>query len=136
MAFIHPLFQVFAICLGLYTGYLGWQRFRGRRFQWKRHIRFGFSFFIIIVSGALIGSGMTYFLEGGIFKTGIHALLPFIIIPFLFIGAILGYVLSKGLMKKRIVAPFHMSINYFAMLLTLLQGYIGVKILMEIIRAK
>lgn len=135
MAFIHPLFQVFAICLGLYTGYLGWQRFRGRRFQWKRHIRVGFSFFIIIVSGALIGSGMTYFLEGGIFKTGIHALLPFIIIPFLFIGAILGYVLSKGL-KKRIVAPFHMSINYFTMLLTLLQGYIGIKILMELIRAK
>ncbi len=135
MAFIHPLFQVFAICLGLYTGYLGWQRFRGRRFQWKRHIRFGVSFFIIIVSGALIGSGMTYFLEGGIFKTGIHALLPFIIIPFLSIGAILGYVLSKGL-KNRVIAIFHMSINYFTMLLILLQGYIGVKILMEIIRAK
>ncbi len=135
MAFIHPIFQIFAICLGLYTGYLGWQRFRGRRFQWKRHTRFGFSFFIIIVSGALIGSGMTYFLEGGIFKTGIHALLPFIIIPFLSIGAILGYVLSNGV-KNRVIAIFHMSINYFTMLLILLQGYIGVKILMEIIRAK
>ena len=78
---------------------------------------------------------MTYFLEGGIFKTGIHTLLPFIIIPFLLIGAILGYVLSKGL-KNRVIAIFHMSINYFTMLLILLQGYIGVKILMEIIRAK
>lgn len=135
MTFIHPIFQVFSIVIGLYTGYLGWKRFRGMGFPWKRHIRFGFAFLIMIVFGALMGYGMTYFLKGGIFKTGLHALLPFIIIPFLCIGAILGYLLSKG-RRKRAVAAIHMSINYFTMLLIFLQGVYGVEVLLEIIKAK
>jgi hypothetical protein len=135
MVFIHPIFQVFAIGIGLYTGYLGWQRFRRRKFQRKRHIRLGFTFFMMIVFGAFGGFGTTFLLEGGIFKTGLHGFLPFIIVPFLSIGATLGYLLSKGHGKRRL-AIFHMCINFFTMLLILLQAYFGIEILMEIIRSK
>jgi hypothetical protein len=45
MAFIHPIIQAIAILMGIYAGYLGRQRFRGRRFEWKKRIRVGFIFF-------------------------------------------------------------------------------------------
>ena len=135
MAFIHPIIQAITIAIGLYAGYLGWQRFRGRRFQWKGHIRWGFTFFVMIIAGTAIGFGITYLLEGGIFKTGLHALLPFIIIPLLSIGAILGFILSKG-NKGRTLAIPHMSINYFTMVLIFLQAYGGVGVLAELLRAR
>jgi hypothetical protein len=135
MVLIHPIIQAIAIVIGLYGGYLGWQRFRGWRFQWKRHIRVGFTFYVMIIAGTVIGFVFTYLLEGGIFRTGSHALLPFIIIPLLSIGAILGFILSKG-SKGRALATLHMSFNYFTMLLIFLQVYWGVEALMELLRAR
>ena len=135
MAFIHPIIQAITIAIGLYAGYLGWQRFRGRRFQWKRHIRVGFTFFVMIIAGTVMGFSITSFLEGGIFKTGFHALLPFTIIPLLSIGAVLGFILSKG-SKGRTLATLHISINYFTMLLIFLQAYWGVGVLAELLRAR
>jgi uncharacterized membrane protein YozB (DUF420 family) len=135
MAFIHPIIQAITIAIGLYAGYLGWQRFRDRRFQWNRHIRLGITFFVMIIAGTAIGFAITYLLEGGIFKTGLHALLPFIIIPLLLIGVILGFILSKG-RKGRILPPLHMSINYFTMVLIFLQGYGGVGVLADLLRAR
>jgi len=135
MASIHPVIQAFAIALGLYGGYLGWQRFRRRRFHWKRHIRVGVVFFVMIITGTVMGFAITYFLEGGIFKTGFHALLPFIIVPLFSIGAILGLILSRG-DKGRALATLHMSINYFTMVLIFLQGYWGIGILRELLRAR
>jgi hypothetical protein len=60
----------------------------------------------MIIAGTVMGFAITYFLEGGIFKTGFHALLPFIIVPLLSIGAILGYILSKR-SKGRARYPAH-----------------------------
>lgn len=134
MAFIHPIIQAIAVVIGLYGGYLGWQRFRGRMFQWKRHIRLGITFFVMIIAGTAIGFSVTYLLEGGIFKTGLHALLPFIIIPLLSIGAILGFILSKG-NRGRTLATLHLVINYFAMVLIIIQAYGGVGVLAELLRA-
>ena len=135
MAFIHPIIQAIAIVIGLYAGYLGWQRFIRRGFHWKRHIRVGFAFFVMIITGTVMGFAITYFLEGGIFKTGFHALLPFIIVPLLSIGAILGYILSKR-SKGRALPTLHMSINYFTMLLIFLQAYLGVGLLTQFLRAR
>jgi hypothetical protein len=135
MAFIHPIIQAIGIFIGLYAGYLGWQRFRGRMFQWKRHIRLGITFFVVIIAGTAIGFGITYLLEGGIFKTGLHGLFPFIIIPLLLIGAILGSLLSKG-NRGRTLAILHMSINYFTMVLIIIQAYGGIGVLAELLRAR
>ena len=134
MALIHPIIQAIAIVIGIYAGYLGWQRFRGRRFRWERHIRVGFSYFVIIMVGTTIGFAITYLLEGGIFMTGTHALLPFIIIPLLLFGAILGFILSKG-GRGRSLATLHMSINYFVMVLILIQAYLGIGVLTEFLEA-
>ncbi len=135
MAFIHPIIQAIVIVIGIYAGYLGWQRFRDRRFHWKRHIRVGFTFFVMIMAGTAIGFTITYLMEGGIFKTGSHALLPFIIIPLLSTGAILGFILSKG-GRGRTLATLHMSINYFTMLMIFIQAYWGLGVLMEFLRAR
>jgi hypothetical protein len=134
MAFIHPIIQAIAIAIGIYAGYLGWQRFRDRRFLWKRHIRVGFTFFVIIMVGTTLGYAITYLLEGGIFMTGTHALLPFIIIPLLSFGAILGFILSKG-GRGRALATMHMSINYFMMVLIFIQAYLGLGVLTEFLKA-
>ena len=135
MALIHPIIQAIAIVIGIYAGYLGWQRFRDRRFHWKRHIWVGFTFFVMIMVGTTIGFAITYHLEGGIFMTGAHALLPFIIIPLLSFGAILGFILSKG-GRGRALATMHMSINYFMMVLILIQAYWGLGVLTEFLKAR
>jgi fructose-specific phosphotransferase system IIC component len=135
MVFIHPAIQAIGIAIGLYAGYLGWHRFRGREFQWKRHIGLGYAFFVIIIAGTLIGFAMTYFMEGGILRTGLHALLPFIIVPLLSAGLTLGFTLSKGKRAKSL-AVLHMSINYCTLLLIFLQGYWGVRVLVELLGAR
>lgn len=135
MAFIHPTIQAIAIIIGIYAGYLGWQRLRAKKFLWKRHIGVGFTFYVLIMVGTAIGFAITYLLEGGIFMTGAHALLPFIIIPMLSFGAILGFILSKG-GRGRALAALHMSINYFMMVLILLQAYWGLGVLTEFLKAR
>lgn len=88
----------------------------------------------MIIAGTAIGFFITYLLEGGIFKTGLHALLPFIIIPLFSIGVILGFILSKG-RRGRPLAILHMSINYFTMVVIFFQAYWGIGVLRELLRA-
>lgn len=130
MVFIHPLIQAVAVLLGLYTAYLGWERFTGKTFRWNRHVRLGLIFVVMITLGSLVGTVVTYKLEGGILLTGVHALLPFIIIPLLLIGGSLGLVMARG-KKVKFMPVLHMVINYLAMLLILLQSILGVFLISE-----
>ncbi len=132
MAFIHPIVIILAITSGVYTGYLGWKRFRFRKgrgsssdFPWQRHIQWGKRFYILLWIGFLIGAGVLFYLKGKIFTSGLHAYLAVLILLLFSIGVALGGKLSKGKGTNRL-ASIHMMINYSTFFFVLIQIVLGV----------
>jgi heme/copper-type cytochrome/quinol oxidase subunit 2 len=132
VAFIHPIVIVLAIISGVYTGYLGWKRFRFRRghgsasdFPWQRHIQWGKRFYILLWIGSLIGVGALFYLKGKILTSGLHAYLAVLILLLFSIGVALGGKLSKGKGTNRL-ALMHLTINYGTFFFVLIQIVLGV----------
>jgi len=132
MVFIHPIVILSAILSGVYTGYLGWKRFRFRRgrgstsdFPWQRHIQWGKRFYILLWVGSLIGVGALFYLKGEILTSGLHAYLAVLILLLFSIGVALGGKLSKGKGTNRL-ALMHMVINYSTFFFVLIQIVLGV----------
>jgi heme/copper-type cytochrome/quinol oxidase subunit 2 len=130
--FIHPIVIILAILSGVYTGYLGWKRFRFRRgrgsssdFPWQRHIQWGKRFYILLWIGFLIGAGVLFYLKGKIFTSGLHAYLAVLILLLFSTGVSLGWKLSKGKGTNRL-ASIHMVINYSTFFFVLIQIVLGV----------
>jgi heme/copper-type cytochrome/quinol oxidase subunit 2 len=130
--FIHPIVIILAILSGVYTGYLGWKRFRFRRgrgsssdFPWQRHIQWGKRFYILLWIGFLIGAGVLFYLKGKIFTSGLHAYLAVLILLLFSTGVSLGWKLSKGNGTNRL-ASIHMVINYSTFFFVLIQIVLGV----------
>jgi hypothetical protein len=131
MAFIHPIVIVLTVISGVYTGYLGWKRFRFRRgrgsssdFPWQRHTQWGKRFYILLWIGFLIGAGVLFYLKGKIFTSGLHAYLAMLILLLFSIGVALGGKLSKGKGTNRL-ALIHMLINYSTFFFVLIQIVLG-----------
>ena len=132
MAFIHPVVIVLAIISGVYTGLLGWKRFRFRRgrgsasdFPWQKHIQWGKRFYILLWIGSFIGVGVLFYLKGTLLISGLHAYLAVLILFLFSIGVALGGKLSKGKGTNRL-ALIHMVINYSTFFLVLIQIVLGV----------
>jgi hypothetical protein len=132
MAFIHPIVIVLAILSGVYTGYLGWKRFRFKRgrgsssdFPWQRHIQWGKRFYILLWIGLLIGAGALFYLKGTLLTSGLHTYLAVLILLLFSTGVFLGWKLSKGNGTNRL-ALIHMLINYSTFFLVLIQIVLGV----------
>jgi hypothetical protein len=132
MAFIHPIVIVLAILSGVYTGYLGWKRFRFRRgrgsssdFPWQRHIQWGKRFYILLWIGSFIGVGALFYLKGTLLTSGLHTYLAVLILLLFSIGVALGGKLSKGKGTNRL-ALIHMVINYGTFSFVLIQIVLGV----------
>jgi hypothetical protein len=132
MALIHPIVILLAIISGVYTGYLGWKRFRFRRglgstsdFPWQKHIRWGKRFYILLWVGSLIGLGLLFNLRGKFFTSGFHGYLAILILLLFSIGVALGGKLSKGKGTNRL-ALTHMVINYSTFFFVLIQIVLGV----------
>jgi hypothetical protein len=132
MAYLHPVVIVLAILSGVYTGYLGWKRFRFRRgrgsatdFPWQRHIQWGKRFYILLWIGSFIGVGALFYLKGTLLTSGLHAYLAILILLLFSIGVALGGKLSKGNGTNRL-ALIHMVINYSTFMLVLIQIILGV----------
>ena len=136
MPFIHPVVILLTILLGVYTGTLGWKRFRVRSgripasaFPWQKHVRCGKTFYVLLWIGFLIGLGvLLYYQKGKIFTSGFHAYLAVFILFLFSIGAALGWKLSKGKGSSRL-AMTHMAINYSTFLVVLIQVVLGVILL-------
>ena len=132
MALIHPIVILLAIISGVYTGYLGWKRFRFRRglgstsdFPWQKHIRWGKRFYILLWVGSLLGLGLLFNLRGKFFTSGFHGYLAILILLLFSIGVALGGKLSKGKGTNRL-ALTHMVINYSTFFFVLIQIVLGV----------
>jgi len=131
MAFIHPMVIILAILSGVYTGYLGWKRFRFKRghgsasdFPWKKHIQWGRRFYILLWIGFLIGLGSPLYLKGEILNSGFHAYLAVLILLLFSIGVSLGLRLSKGKGTNRLGFA-HMFVNYVTFFFVLIQIVLG-----------
>ena len=131
MPFIHPVVILLAILLGVYTGTLGWKRFRVRSgrspasaFPWQKHVRYGKTFYVLLWIGFLIGLAVLFYWKGRIFTSGFHAYLAVFILFLFSVGAALGWRLSKGKGSTRL-AMIHMVINYSTFLLVLIQVVLG-----------
>ncbi|OGP89768.1 MAG: hypothetical protein A2157_19430 [Deltaproteobacteria bacterium RBG_16_47_11] len=132
LAFIHPIVILLAIISGVYTGHLGWKRFRFRRghgsasdFPWQKHIRWGKRFYVLLWIGSLIGVGALFYLKGTIFTSGLHTYLAVLILLLFSIGVALGGKLSKGKGTNRL-ALTHMAIIYSTFFFVLIQIVLGV----------
>ncbi len=132
MAFIHPVVMVLAIISGVYTGLLGWKRFRFRRgrgsasdFPWQKHIQWGKRFYLFLWIGSFIGVGALFYLKGTLLTSGLHTYLAILILLLFSIGVALGGKLSKGKGTNRL-ALTHMLINYSTFFLILIQIVLGV----------
>jgi heme/copper-type cytochrome/quinol oxidase subunit 2 len=132
VAFIHPIVIGLAIISGVYTGLLGWKRFRFRRgrgsasdFPWQKHIQWGKRFYILLWIGSFIGVGALSYLKGTILTSGLHAYLAVLILLLFSIGVSLGGKLSKGKGTNRL-ALIHMVINYSTFSFVLIQIVLGV----------
>jgi hypothetical protein len=135
MSLIHPLIILLAIISGVYTGYLGWKRFRFRRgvgsasdFPWQKHMRWGKRFYILLWVGFLIGLGFLFNLRGNFFTSGFHAYLAILILLLISIGVLLGWKLSKGDGTNRL-ALTHLVVNYSTFFFVLAQIVLGVILL-------
>jgi hypothetical protein len=131
MPFIHPIVILSAIFSGAYTGHLGWKRFQFRRgrgsasdFPWRKHIRWGKRFYILLWIGFIIGPASLFYLKGKVFTTGFHAYLAILILLIFSLGVYLGWRLSKGNGTNRL-AQTHMLINYSAFLFVSVQIILG-----------
>ena len=134
MPFIHPVLILLTILLGVYTGTLGWKRFRVRSgrspasaFPWQKHVRCGKTFYVLLWIGFLIGLAV-YHQKARIFTSGFHAYLAVFILFLFSLGAALGWRLSKGKGSNRL-AMTHMVINYSTFLVVLIQVVLGVILL-------
>ena len=132
MAFIHPIVIILAITSGVYTGYLGWKRFRFRKgrgsssdFPWQRHIQWGKRFYLLLWIGSFIGVGALFYLKGTLLTSGLHTYLAVLILCLFSIGVALGGKLSKGKGTNRL-ALIHMVINYSTFFFVLIQIVLGV----------
>jgi len=135
MPFIHPVVILLTILLGVYTGTLGWKRFRVRSgripasaFPWQKHVRCGKIFYVLLWIGFLIGLGVLFYRKGKIFTSGFHAYLAVPILFLFSIGAALGWKLSKGKGSNRL-AMIHMVVNYGTFFIVLIQVVLGVILL-------
>ena len=132
MSVIHPIIVLWAIFSGVYTGYLGWKRFRFRRglgsasdFPWQNHTRWGRRFYLLLWVGFLVGLGFLFNRRGEFFTSGFHAYLAILILFLFSIGILLGWKLSKGDGTNRL-ALTHMVINYSTFSIALIQIVLGV----------
>jgi len=131
MALIHPIIILLAIISGVYTGVLGWKRFRFRRglgsvsdFPWQKHMRWGKKFYILLWVGFLVGLGFLFNLRGNFFTSGFHGYLAILILLLFSIGVAIGGKLSRGTGTNHL-ALTHMLINYSTFSLVLIQIGLG-----------
>ncbi len=138
---IHPILQVTAAAILFYVAYLGWQRYKSKQdkyrdqniiFKWNTHVRMGILFFVLLFIGAAAGLlTYKYILERSFFDSGPHAYLGMAILFIFALGVGMGYRLSNGGGPDSL-PKIHMMVNFFGVILILLQIFLGISLLIEV----
>jgi len=127
MIYLHPIFQLLAICFGFYALFLGINRIKSLHFQkpvpflWKRHVLVGSIALIAMLLGTLGGSIILFLLWGKVFVAGTHAKVGLVILFLLIVGLISGYILHFHKKKRKFLPLLHAANNLLILLLALWQ---------------
>lgn len=136
-AFIHLIWQVLTICIGIYVGYTGLLHLIERRrikikvygeFDRKKHVLAGVAFNSMLVLGMVCGfiSFNSFFNEIERSKalpfSNFHLSVALLIVPIYIISAFIGFPMAKGNLKYR---KMHASLNYTACFFVVIQVILG-----------
>lgn len=133
---IHPVFQLTAILLGCYAGYLGIQRTRSLhfgqavRFQRNRHVLVG-AVSLLTMLGGLVGGYImaSRFLQQHDHEVmGLHENMALILLPLMVIGIVSGFFLYLKPAKRTVLPAVHALNNFILLILTVAQIYTGLNI--------
>ena len=130
---IHPVFQLTAILLACYAGYLGLQRTkslhfnRPARFQRGRHAWTGAISLFTMLGGMAGGFIMvSFFLHDHEHETmSLHETIALILLPLMVIGIVSGLYLYLKPGKRTVLPAVHAANNLILLILALAQIYTG-----------
>lgn len=135
MLYFHPLFQAFAILLGIYAFYLGQKRFRSRHFgqqtifPWKRHVTCGLISLVLLISGMAGGMLMVYLYWNGFLMTGAHGEVALVLAPLVIFGIISGLIMNAEKKQRKALPLIHGINNVVVLCLALSQIFTGWNVL-------
>jgi hypothetical protein len=140
MLWVHPIWQVTTIFLGLYVFHLGWERFaatslgRVRPFLWKRHVALGKAAIYMWIYGALVGASAAWvnWHTSGI--TGIHFRLGITIVALAIFGYWSGLHMDNHKKKRKILPIMHGAGNLLLLLCALVSIGTGARVILQIIK--
>ncbi len=130
---IHPVVQVIAIFLALYTAYLGLQRTRslhfGKQARFRRDLHAGLgTVSLVTLLGGMAGGAImaSRFLEDHQPLESLHGKGGLILLPFLLIGLFTGFYLYIAPPKGKILSIIHGVNNLIILGMILFQVFTGI----------
>ena len=135
MLFIHPVLQMLATLLSLYTFYFGIQRFRFLHlhqkvaFKWKQHLLLGWISLGILFLGMLLGFYMVNSYWHNILMTGAHGAVGFISGILIIFGFGTGLYMHLKKRKRRFLPMTHGIVNLVILILAMSQAVTGWKVI-------
>jgi hypothetical protein len=121
MLAVHPVLQIMAFLIALYSLYLGIQRFRFLHleqkavFLWKRHVAAGMIGLGIMLFGLVGGAIMVRVYWHAFFITGVHGTVALAMAPLILFGLLSG-VYMNSVKRRRKALPLVHGLNNLAVL--------------------
>lgn len=126
-AFIHPIWQLIALYLGVKNLALGFNRAQTWTFSIRKHTKQGFVFIVLTVVGAVIGKQTNQTLRnlGNPISLSGHLFITYIIIAFLILIVISGLIKRKRWYRLRWLQFLHAWFGLLAVGLMFAQLFIA-----------
>ncbi|BCS89726.1 DUF4079 family protein [Pseudodesulfovibrio sediminis] len=134
MLWLHPFIQATALILATYVMYMGINRFRFQHlkqkaaFNWKRHVLLGKMVNWLWLIGWLLGLYMTFTSWGSINLTGGHYVIGTLMVPFIIVSLVTGFILQKPSGKRPGLALTHGVTNGVLYCMALFQSFSGMEV--------
>ncbi len=140
LMWIHPAFQILAMCLSLAVLQLGWVRFRsahlGRKdavFAWKRHVQLGTTVLCAWVLAFALGLCAAWWKWESVFITGRHYQAALVMLPLIVFGLGSGLFMDRVKAQRTALPLAHAVGNAVLVLLALFELYTGVIVLRDMV---
>jgi hypothetical protein len=135
MLLIHPFIQLTATLLVLLVLKQGFERFRSQHlkqravFKWKQHVYLGTLVMVLWWAGFVGGLAVVRNYWYAMFITGMHAKVGMVMLPFMLIGMLSGWIMHRRKQRRKVLPLIHGVNNLILVLLALFQIYNGWQVL-------
>jgi hypothetical protein len=126
VAYIHPIWQLAALALGLYIAAVSLPSIGNMNFKVRPHERLGRIFLIVVFAGVVFGKLVSASLPARMFSVPGHGFLSVLIIALVVLGAIFGY--QGGRLRLRVrtgMMQLHPWLIVLAVALMIAQALLG-----------